>query len=64
MTIDEIQTYIQATNMKDPGHRYTIYTSDVNAIYELFTTNPLEAISLAFSYGKAKGFRLCRKGAR
>lgn len=60
MTAEEIRAYIERTSMKDPGGHYSLFLSEIDAIYDLSRTDPFRAICLDFDYGKAKGYRLAR----
>ena len=60
--IEKMEKYIART--KKPNARYDLYYWDIDAIYHLMEQNQVQAISLAFTYGRAKGYRAARKEAR
>lgn len=64
MNAEEIRAYVQRTGIKDPKYNFTICLSELNAIHDLFLTDPIEAIGLAFDFGRAKGYRLARSQKR
>ena len=53
-TIKKIKKYIKNTKEKE-CKRYDLYTSEATAIYK--QTSPIDGIMLAFTYGRAKGYR-------
>lgn len=60
-SIDQVKRYIEETKISN-ARRYEMNTDEVLAIgEELYTTHPigsvLDAIHLAFKYGRAKGYR-------
>ena len=61
--LERIRKYIDKTKCRDV--RYSMIASEVKALAQ-FSANghPIEAIILAFSYGRAKGCRKDRKEAR
>lgn len=65
--IEKIQQYIKRTNMKlsDP-YRYAMNMSEARELAHQARDNdlPIEVISLAFDYGRAKGYRAAKKEAR
>ena len=60
--IETMEKYIERT--KKPNDRYGLCYWDIDAIYHLMEQNPVQAIFLAFDYGRAKGYRAARKEAR
>lgn len=60
--IEKMEKYIART--KKPNERYDLYYWDIDDIYHLMEQNPVQAIFLAFKYGRAKGYRAARKEAR
>ena len=60
--IEQMEQYIERT--KKPNDRYALRYWDIDAIYHLMEQNPVQAIFLAFNYGRAKGYRSARKEVR
>ena len=55
--IDKIKRYVERTSVpRRLSTRYDCYTSELESICK-DSRNWLEALSLAFEYGKAKGYR-------
>ena len=64
--IEKMKRYIERTNLDDGGH----YKIGMHEAFELarqaYKLNdlPIEIISLAFNYGKAKGYRAAKAERR
>lgn len=57
---ERIKAYIAKTKIPDKlSLRYDCYADELQAL--LAENNPFAAVCLAFSYGKAKGYRAGRK---
>lgn len=62
--LERIQRYIEQTAVKNSG-RYNIGLSEAMAIRLLAGSGKtMDAISLAFDFGRAKGYRAAKKEAR
>ena len=60
--IEEINRYIELTGVKYKGcSSYNLDMNELLALYDFTQKDWLKAISLAFSYGRAKGERHARK---
>lgn len=61
--LERIRKYIDRTKCKDD--RYDVTVAEVNLLARFSADgHPIEAIILAFDYGRAKGCRKGRKEAR
>ena len=60
---EKMLQYIQRTAIKN-ADRFCLYDNDINVIHEMWCREPVQAISLAFQYGQAKGYRAAKAGAR
>lgn len=56
--IEKIQKYIDRTKIQDPL-KYNLRASEWIAIVN--TNDILDAVSLAFNFGRAKGYRAAKK---
>lgn len=63
--IEKIKAYIAETKINSSiTDRYTIYLSEIHAIYEEAQVDPCKAILTAFKYGRAKGYRAAKAEER
>ena len=60
--IEKMEKYIERTG--DLGTMYSLSMVEAQALVEIWKQNRIEAILLAFNYGRAKGYRAARKEAR
>ena len=60
--IEKMEKYIERTG--DLGTMYSLSMLEAQALVEIWKQNRIEAILLAFNYGRAKGYRAARKEAR
>ena len=60
--IEKMEKYIERTG--DLGTMYSLSIVEAQALVEIWKQNRIEAILLAFNYGRAKGYRAARKEAR
>ena len=63
-TYENLRSYIQRTGMKDPGLRFDICIGEIKIIHDLFKTSAVDAISLAYYLGQARGYRLARSSRK
>ena len=61
-SIEKMEKYIEKTG--DLGTMYSLSMVEAQALVELWTQNRIDAILVAFNYGRAKGYRAARKEAR
>ena len=61
--LERIRKYIDKTKCRDERYSATISEIDLLARFSV-VGHPVEAIILAFDYGRAKGYRAARKEAR
>lgn len=60
-TEEKMNKYIQRTGIKS-AERYRLMTDEIQEIYKMFKTGrAVDAIVLAFNYGRAKGYRMALK---
>ena len=63
--IDKMESYVEKSFTKRAKPQYyELYFSEVVALGDLGDSNCWEMISLAFRYGRAKGYRMGKKEAR
>ena len=56
--IEKIKRYIERTRIpEEVSVRYTLYTDEWSALCSQCENGVLEAVAIAFDYGRAKGFR-------
>ncbi len=60
--LEKIQNYINNTKAISP--RYDIMCPEIEELVILSRKEPVDAISLSFNYGRAKGYRAAKKEAR
>lgn len=60
--IEKIQRYIEKTGFPD-NPKYDMRFREASALAGKVKTAPIEMISLAFEYGRAKGYRAGKKEA-
>ena len=60
--IEKMEKYIERTG--DLGTMYSLSMLEAQALVEIWKQNRIEAILLAFNYGRAKGYRAARKEVR
>lgn len=60
--IEKMEKYIERTG--DLGTMYSLSIVEAQALVEIWKQNRIEAILLAFNYGRAKGYRAARKEVR
>lgn len=61
--LERIRKYIDKTKCRDD--RYDVTISEINLLARFSVDgHPVEAVILAFDYGRAKGYRKARKEAR
>ena len=53
--INKAEKYIESTRISN--HNQVVYDMKTDLFFELARMDALEAISLAFKYGRAKGYR-------
>ena len=61
--IDAMNAYIERTHLRNTV-RYEITDSELQEINKLLTINRFNALTLAFNYGLAKGYRMAKRGQR
>ena len=62
-TEEKMDAYIQKTKMTDTT-RYELNLSEVQAFRRIILSGKMvEALELAFNYGRAKGFRMAKREA-
>ncbi|MGM9600646.1 MAG: hypothetical protein ACI3W5_03530 [Faecousia sp.] len=62
-TEERMRAYIRNTNLRDTS-KYTLRSNEICAIYDAIEIGRIfEAVVLAFSYGRAKGYRMARRQA-
>lgn len=61
--IEKIQIYIERTKMED-NDDYGMKCGETIALAHITDERPVDAILLAFSYGRAKGYRLAKARAK
>lgn len=59
-TVEKIRRYIERTGENFPS-AYHLSMGELEALKEI---GKMEALALAFEYGRAKGFRYSRKGEK
>ena len=59
--IEQMQRYIERTNLSDDQSYYDVDSSGLKAIYEFSKQDFFGAACLLFAYGRAKGFRMAQK---
>lgn len=65
MEIEKMKRYIERTGMREDNHnRYAINVREVFALTHTGMDRPIDAIDLAFEYGKAKGYRAAKAEVR
>lgn len=63
-TAEEIKKYIKLTGVKyDDNTSYQMTQSDVEGLFQVSEEDAIEALFLAFDYGRAKGERHARREA-
>lgn len=55
----EMKRYIEKTQVKHKD-RYGMYCNDMRAIFAIAQIDLFHAVSLAFAYGQAKGYRAAK----
>lgn len=60
--IEKMEKYIERTG--DLCTMYSLSIVEAQALVEIWKQNRIEAILLAFNYGRAKGYRAARKEVR
>ena len=61
--LERIRKYIDKTKCRDD--RYDVTISEINLLARFSVDgHPVEAVILAFDYGRAKGYRAARKEVR
>ena len=60
---EEMRQYIHRTAIKNAG-RFCLCLNDMDVIHDVWAYNPVEAIHLAFQYGRAKGYRAAKAEVR
>lgn len=64
MSTEEMNAYIQRTNMEN-DRRYELSLSECRHVCEMIMDNKIfEAVTLIFDYGKAKGYRMARRALK
>lgn len=56
---EEMKHYIDRTPIENRD-RYDMRMRDLNTLRDLFSKDPFRAISLAFAFGRAKGYRAAK----
>ena len=65
MRIKQMREYIRKTGICNQLYtRYCMTLGDIDAIYCAISVNSLAAISLAFDFGMAKGYRAAKAEAK
>ncbi len=63
--IEKMKRYIERTDMKiKASSPYQINIREALELAHQAHANPYDAVSLAFEYGKAKGYRAAKAGGR
>ncbi len=61
-TLEKIRQYIERTKV-DNGRHYDINIKEMLDLAHVAAETPIEAVSLAFEYGRAKGYRASKARA-
>lgn len=61
--IEQIRKYIMATKIPD-NEKYGMYLNDMKALYQLGKQDIYAMLSVAFQYGRAKGYRAAKREVR
>jgi len=61
-SLEKMREYISRT--KAVSLKYDIMGKEIADLVNLSHQNPIEAISLSFQYGRAKGYRSAKREAR
>lgn len=60
-TEEKMRAYIQRTKIKN-AHGYKITSDEIQRLFEIVYNGDIwTAVTLAFNYGQAKGYRLAKK---
>lgn len=61
--LEKIERYIQNTKIKGMRDNYDLSTKEVFAMKLLCANRPIEALYMAFQFGRVKGYRAANKEA-